>query len=247
MTPLSYGSLCTEFYDLDKPVAPAEAVAFYLAQAREAGGRVLEPMCGSGRFLLPLLRAGVAIEGTDASLAMLDACRRRMREEGLHAGLHEQSLETLDLLHRYSMAFVPAGSIGLLAADGALRCALSALRRHLEPGARLYLELADVDDDAGESRPPPRVVRGARGETIGYDCIVSRRRDPDALVFAGTYEKREGERLVAREEETLVLRRFRIDEIVASLAAAGFGDARVVGAGDLSWLADGGCTLVVAS
>ena len=50
----AYGSLCTEFYDLDKPSAPADALAFYVARARKVGGRILEPMCGSGRFLLPM-------------------------------------------------------------------------------------------------------------------------------------------------------------------------------------------------
>jgi hypothetical protein len=51
----SYGSLCTEFYDLDKPNAPRDALDFYALKARAAGGRVLEPMCGSGRFLVPMV------------------------------------------------------------------------------------------------------------------------------------------------------------------------------------------------
>ena len=39
-----------EFYNLDKPNAPVGALSYYLDRARRTGGRVLEPMCGSGRL-----------------------------------------------------------------------------------------------------------------------------------------------------------------------------------------------------
>ena len=55
----TYGKLCTQFYDLDKPTAPPEALAFYLKHARQANGAVLEAMCGSGRFLIPMTQAFV--------------------------------------------------------------------------------------------------------------------------------------------------------------------------------------------
>ena len=38
----SYGTLCTEFYDLDKSNAPPHALDFYTLRVRAAGGRVLE-------------------------------------------------------------------------------------------------------------------------------------------------------------------------------------------------------------
>ena len=48
----SYRRLCTEFYDIDKPRPPDEAFAFYRGRAEQVKGPILEPMCGSGRFLL---------------------------------------------------------------------------------------------------------------------------------------------------------------------------------------------------
>ena len=49
----SYGRLCTEFYDLDKPEPPLAELERYARYAARAEGPVHEAMCGSGRFLLP--------------------------------------------------------------------------------------------------------------------------------------------------------------------------------------------------
>ena len=38
-------------------------------------------MCGSGRFLIPILENGIDIEGTDASGHMLDNCRKKCAEK----------------------------------------------------------------------------------------------------------------------------------------------------------------------
>ena len=73
----NYKNLCTEFYDLDKPTAPEDALEFYTNEILGHTQPVLEPMCGSGRFLIPLLQKGIEIEGSDASAEMLDECRKK--------------------------------------------------------------------------------------------------------------------------------------------------------------------------
>lgn len=55
----TYLSLCTEVYDLSKPTPPKDAYDFYRSYAIAAQGRILEPMCGTGRFLLPLVAEGL--------------------------------------------------------------------------------------------------------------------------------------------------------------------------------------------
>src|SRR2546428_13546751 len=68
-----YKALLTEAYDLDKPEAPAEPLAYYMRHIRACGEPVLEAMCGSGRFLAPLLEAGVDVGGGGASADMVAA------------------------------------------------------------------------------------------------------------------------------------------------------------------------------
>jgi hypothetical protein len=62
--------LCTEVCDLSKPNLPEDAYAFY-DYALQAKGLILKPMCGTGRFLLPLLEEGFDVYGFDASDHML--------------------------------------------------------------------------------------------------------------------------------------------------------------------------------
>ncbi len=69
----TYLSLCTEVYDLSKLNPPEDAYAFYRDYAMRANGPILEPMCGPGHFLLPLLEEGFNVHGFDASDPMLRA------------------------------------------------------------------------------------------------------------------------------------------------------------------------------
>lgn len=47
-----YGSLCTEMYEILHERAPLDELRFYLSYA-EKDMKILEPLCGSGRFLVP--------------------------------------------------------------------------------------------------------------------------------------------------------------------------------------------------
>jgi hypothetical protein len=51
---IPYKILCTEYYELDKPNAPEDALQWYLIYAEEANGLILELMCWTGRLLIPL-------------------------------------------------------------------------------------------------------------------------------------------------------------------------------------------------
>jgi len=42
-------------------------VRFYVEEARDAGGSVLEVGCGTGRILLPIARSGHPIDGLDSN------------------------------------------------------------------------------------------------------------------------------------------------------------------------------------
>lgn len=239
----AYGTLCTEFYDLDKPSAPEGALSYYLDRARRAGGRVLEPMCGSGRFLIPMSLAGVPIDGVDSSPAMLSACRVRARSLGIDVSIFLQELASLDLPHRYSMAFIPSGSIGLVTDEGALRTVFSRLRAHMEPGATLLLELDSVDDQIGKSAEPEcRTVTCADGSSITHTCIASR--SGDTVCSSGTYARRHGSRIVETETEELVLRLYSSQSLEEHLVASGFNPTQ---SPSPPHVAENGCTLVEAS
>lgn len=98
-------------------------------------------MCGSGRFLLPLLAQGLDIEGTDTSTDMLDACRTNAQARGLQPKLQQQSLERLTLARRFQLIFIPAGSFGLLIEQSVVEAGLERIFAAMLPGATFLVEV----------------------------------------------------------------------------------------------------------
>jgi len=137
----NYKTLCTEFYDIDKPNAPEEALNFYFHYAEKANGSILEPMSGSGRFLIPLLERQFEIDGLDASQYMLRACRESCQSKGLSPVLYEQFLDQIELPRQYMLVIIPAGSFCLLTGDRSIRESLKRIYGLMLPGAKFVLEI----------------------------------------------------------------------------------------------------------
>jgi len=58
-----------------------EDLDFVLLLAEECGGSILELGCGTGRLLLPLVRARHSVTGVDSEQAMLDRALQRLNQE----------------------------------------------------------------------------------------------------------------------------------------------------------------------
>lgn len=97
----SYLDLCTQFYDLTKPKAPPEDYVFYRTFVEEAQGPVLEPMCGTGRFLLPLLKEGFDISGFDASQHMLSSLQDKAKIQRLKPNIWHGFIEDINITKQY--------------------------------------------------------------------------------------------------------------------------------------------------
>ena len=84
----AYKDLCTEFYNADKQFAPSEELQLY-QELFTTDDLLLEPMCGSGKLLIPLLKLGYAVHGFDNSSCMLESCKQRANELNLAPSLHQ--------------------------------------------------------------------------------------------------------------------------------------------------------------
>src|SRR5207253_8772778 len=62
-------------------VASPEELACYRAVIERDGQPALDLACGTGRLLLPLLQAGLDVDGCDLSPDMLALCRQRAAGE----------------------------------------------------------------------------------------------------------------------------------------------------------------------
>src|SRR4051812_41356507 len=110
----TYLSLCAEYYDLDKPVCNESELNFYLQYCKKTNGPILEPMCGTGRFLLPILQRGFDVHGFDASLFMLERLQHKAKAIGLQPNCWQGYLEDLDHGLKYDLVFIPSGSFCLI-------------------------------------------------------------------------------------------------------------------------------------
>ena len=100
-----YGSLCTQMYELLHPKADGQELDFYLSYAGQ-GQKILEPLCGSGRFLIPFLERGYDITGVDLSRPMLEKLKEKAPDaKAVQADLIQYAPE-----EQFDYIFIPAGS-----------------------------------------------------------------------------------------------------------------------------------------
>jgi SAM-dependent methyltransferase len=202
-----------------------------------AGQPALDLACGTGRLLLPYLRAGLDVEGCDVSEDMLARCREQAEREGLTPTLHAQALHELDLERRYRTILL-CGGFGL---GGGREHDAEALRRihaHLEPGGLLVLDneppykstrwWAAWTDEGRAELPRPWREYGERRRAADGDelALVTRLVALDPLeqhasvqIRAGLW--RDGE-LVAEEEHDLEITMYFTHEVALLLERAGF-------------------------
>ena len=118
----------------------ARQVPFFQREISSFGQPALDLGCGVGRLLLPLLQAGLDIDGCDISSDMLRHCRDRAAIQGLEPRLYQQPMHALDLPRKYRTIYICA-SFNLA---GSRDNGLTTLRRcfaHLQEGGALLFDI----------------------------------------------------------------------------------------------------------
>lgn len=141
----NYQRLCAELYDIDKPRVANDELLFYREYIQEANGLILEPMCGSGRFLIPFLEAGFLIEGFDASQAMLDLLLKKSRLKNLKPKVWKSMLQDLEVKENYKLIFIPDASFNLILGEEAIKLCLNNIYKHLKNGGKFVFELTTLN------------------------------------------------------------------------------------------------------
>ncbi len=134
-----YDGVAAEFWGVMGGNTPEEDLAFFEQAIREGDGRALDLTCGSGKHLVPYLKADLQVDGVDASQPMLDHCQRRATEIGKEPMLCCQLMQALDLPQRYRTIFISVGSFHLLKTREEAMETLRRCQHHLLPGGKLYV------------------------------------------------------------------------------------------------------------
>jgi SAM-dependent methyltransferase len=210
----------------------------YFQRHVERGQPALDVACGTGRLLIPYLRAGLDVDGCDVSPDMVALCRERAEREGLFPTLFAQPMHALDPPRRYRTIFV-CGGFGLGSTREQDAEALRRFHEHLEPGGTLV-----IDNESPYADPSWRYwTPGTRDElprpwkpveeadrrlaSDGAEYVLDARIvDLDPLAQRIGYEMRAAMwrdgKLVREEEHRLQMTLYFTNELLLMLERAGF-------------------------
>jgi SAM-dependent methyltransferase len=120
-----------------------EDVAFYVEEARNAGGPVVELGVGTGRIAVPVAAAGIAVIGVDSSAGMLEVAREQAALAGVSQllDLRLGDLRAPPVEQRVALVICPFRSFLHLRGEEDRLRALGAARELLLPGGRLVFDV----------------------------------------------------------------------------------------------------------
>ena len=219
-----YKKLCTQYYDLEQHEKHDEAVAFYAAQAACSSGPILEPMCGTGRFMLPLLRDGSIVEGFDASEAMLAAFREKYAQvSDVQAPVWQSYAHEFVSAKQYGMIFIPYGSYGLIVDREQAFESLSRFYAHLAPGGNLFLEIETVASAPRACGVRNRSVKRVNAtDSIALYTVLNYHQQTQLFTAYCRYDYLHNGSVQETEEEDFAMHLYRHDELDAQLTKIGF-------------------------
>lgn len=160
-----YGSLCTEMYEILHEQAPQDELDFYLSYA-EKGKKILEPLCGSGRFLVPFLKRGFDISGMDLSGEML----AKLKQKAPDAKAIQADIINYAVQEQFDYIFIPSGSISLFTDMSMCQGILQKMKELLAPGGKFVFAVDTVFDRCEEDSDYKVNVSVKTKE--GYDLIL---------------------------------------------------------------------------
>ncbi|MBI2791162.1 MAG: class I SAM-dependent methyltransferase [Gammaproteobacteria bacterium] len=220
----SYLELCTEFYDNDKPFANEQEVDFY-GQFFTKDELLLEPMCGSGRLLIPLIKEGYIVHGLDNSPYMLVNCHDRLRQQNLQTEIFEQSITNINLAQKYDGIIIPFGSFQLLYPRSVAFDTLKKLYQHLKPSGRIVLDMFipwEAMYLGGEDQTSEKSTVLPSGDVIVHQSHSKANKLEQYYSSHDIYEKIVNGKVSLREEETMHLCWYFIYEFELLLEKVGF-------------------------
>ncbi|WNB90856.1 class I SAM-dependent methyltransferase [Bacillus sp. NEB1478] len=222
----NYGELCTEVYDLTKKVGQSFGgdIEYYADRLNGIKGRILEAMVGSGRVIIPLLEAGLQVDGIDYSSEMLASCQKRIDENGFTSKLFQGDLQNLQLPHKYDAIIIPGGSFLLIEKREESLAALKQMYENLAEGGRLIFDIFLPTDhfEAG------KVLRTLTVECPNGDIITMEDKLVEVNFFEQykvsylKYEKWRSGNLIQTELQRFAIRWYGTHELKLIMESIGF-------------------------
>ncbi len=214
-----YGNLCTEMYEILHEKAPQDELDFYLSYAKK-GNKILEPLCGSGRFLIPFIERGFDIHGMDLSSEMLGKLKQKKPNANVvHADILAYTSKQL-----YDYIFISSGSVSLFTDIDLCKKILGKLKKMLTPNGKLVFAVDTIADRCPDNDDYKTSVSVKTKD--GFDLVLKSRNyyeeETQTQFSTSIYELYDGTKLLQTEFMDFQLHLYKFGEMEAYLKEIGF-------------------------
>ncbi|MCI9576422.1 MAG: class I SAM-dependent methyltransferase [Clostridiales bacterium] len=214
-----YGSLCTEMYEILHPNAPQDELKFYLSYA-EKGMSILEPLCGSGRFLVPFWERGFNIRGIDLSTEMI----AKLKEKAPDAIVLQGDILDYVSEEKYDYIFISSGSVSLFTDMELCKNILRKMKDLLRKDGKFVFAVDTVADRCPDDSEYKTSISVKTRE--GFDFILKGKNYYDEKTHTqfspGIYELYDGTKLLQQEQMDFQTHLYELGEIEQYLQDIGF-------------------------
>lgn len=241
-----YGVIAQHWAEFENHSADAPEIAYYQSLIERYGQPALDVGCGTGRLLIPYLRAGFDVDGCDISPDMLEHCHKKAQREGFSPQLYAQAMHELDIPRTYKTIYV-CNSFGIGSTREQDAIALQRFYQHLEPDGVLILDHQMPYGDGAwlwkdwlkENRTqldpdfwtaPERDQASDGTEYVMRSGVESINPLEQVLVLKYWVQRWQNGQLVDEEKRFLTTNLYFKNELVLLLRQAGFDDITVLGA-----------------
>lgn len=214
-----YGNLCTEMYEILHDKAPQDELDFYLSYA-EKNKKILEIMCGSGRFLVPFLEYGYNICGVDFSVEMLEKLKLKAPEADVkYADIAEYTTN-----EQFDYIFISSGSVSLFTDMNLCQKILKKIKGLLAPAGKFVFAVDTIaakclDNDDYEMSVSVKMKNG-------FDLVLKTKNYFDVqqqIQFSpGIYELYDRDKLLKSEHMDFQTHLYKFGEMENYLREVGF-------------------------
>ncbi len=193
----------------------------YLGQLLERHGvrveSALDLACGTGTLAIALAAKGCKVYGVDASAAMLEQARAKMREAGVDVEFAQQDMRSFELPAPVDLATCMYDSLNYLLSLDDLRKVFHAVANALRDGGHFIFDMNTVYN-FGRFRQPQDFLNDGEEAALMHRCVFDGHTKQLTTTITGFIKRGE---LYERFVETHMQRACEDGEVEASLDGAG--------------------------
>lgn len=227
-------------YEILHEKAPRDELNFYLSYAKKED-KILEALCGSGRFLIPFMEQGFDIFGIDLSVAMLN----KLKQKAPNAKVFQADILEYSSKNRFDYIFISSGSVSLFTDINLCRKILGKIKEMLTPEGKFVFAVDTVADKCSDDNDYKISVTTKTKE--GFDLILKNKNYYDeqsrTQFSPGIYELYNGTELLQSEYMDFQTHLYKFGEMERLLKEIGFTNVKTYSSFSKDVAADDNCEM----